>query len=433
MVIQARQCLVVKLCPNQNGTENCYKTSFVVDLKKMKGKITYTGEGDFSATLPYNNRNVELFSNIDEIPTFFLINFDIDEPWDVGAESKTPTPMPFRIETYNEEHDLLEDEHRITISGRTAFSALLDSRVIHPRLVYQYESVEDGYFPWILAGDLFSRNVNADKKQDIIDAVGINPIYYMQHTDARYVPHVSLTHQVVPHAQDPKFQIAYLGNNLLETIKGLVARGRTYIQGVVRLVDNEFHMDYIIKKFEDLRLGHTTETPLLYDYGAMPPRNYNKLLSIEENRDMTYAKIAHELGESSGNPATYEVYKRNAQAVAKSRGWNRKEMFYDGESLPLSDLSYDKQVLMLKMAAADELYADGNMLTDIEDIEYHYSPLKFYENCWPGCVFSSFGPSGKETDLLITGLVITSSETEGWVVTPELSRYKDIYEEENNG
>ena len=51
--------------------------------------------------------------------------------------------------------------------------------------------------------------------------------------------------------------------------------------------------------------------------------------------------------------------------------------------------------------------------------------MRYYQNCWPGCIYTSVGPNGETSSLLIESMVLTGSNVEGWIVTPELVHYTD--------
>lgn len=423
---------------SQNRMDNTHRSFFMTDIEKIKAKVGFLGDGDFSITMSFTNRFQNFFNKIDIEPTFVFINFKLDEPWEVNQMSGHMA-MPYRVETYNEAHDHTTDTHEITISGRTAFTAMMASRVIQPALIYTMDDDETGFYPWELACDIFSRNINGDNKQDLSGAIsGINEgdylTYKREHTDPRYIPNVHLLHEgfIFKENSDVLLQPAYHGDIVLDVLNKLFQRCRAYIDGKIHITEcGVISFVYTLKRLKDLRIKYgekMSTTPLIYDYNAMPPKNHEYLLSIQEEKDIVYVKTPDP--NEQDNHAVYTVSKGNIDDNDKYFGWNRREMFNDATSLPLLGLDETKFNKMMKLTAADNLYADENMKTDAENIEYYYTPLRYYINCWPGCIYTNYGTDEKETQQLITAFMLTGSKRDGWLVTPELSRYKDIYEGE---
>ena len=54
-------------------------------------------------------------------------------------------------------------------------------------------------------------------------------------------------------------------------------------------------------------------------------------------------------------------------------------------------------------------------------------PMDYYNNCWPGCKYTSIGPDDIQSTLVITALVLTGSKKEGWIITPELTHYVEPF------
>lgn len=438
MILYPRQIRCIQICQNGTdsghpGTVQPYKSYFIPKIEAVKCKQNRLGGGDFEITMPYNQRNVDLFSKIETTPTFILTNFFIENPWDTASNVIIPHPMPMVVETYNETHDVLERKHNIVISGRGVLDVVLGNKVVMPKTTYQRPGNGSEYVPtlsytsWEIAVDLFARNVNADKApRDVFSTQG-DPHPYLLSTDTpldeRYIPDISLTSDVEYIEGEARIERTYDGDSLTDAITSLVNFSNLCITGNVNIdAAGHLHFDYVIRRLTDLRLN--TTKPLVYDYGAMPPRNYNKLISTQELRQVAYVRMPPHDGYPAGD--TYTVTKGSAEDNASYLGWMRKEVFVDSSSLPAGDtLASDMFIRMLKMSAADELYKEGNMLIKVEDIEYLYSPMRYYQNCWPGCIYTSFGPDGEKSSLLIESMVLTGSNIEGWIITPELVHYTD--------
>jgi hypothetical protein len=444
MILYPRQIRCIQICQNGTdsdypGTVQPYKSFFIAKTDAVKCKQNRIGGGDFEITLPYNQRNVDLFSKIETIPTFILISFYTENPWKISSINSIPHPMPMVVETYGEAHDLLERKHTITISGRGVLDVVLSNKVVMPKTTYQNPSNIDNpydpelsYAPWDIAVDLFGRNVNGDKTptDKFIDIGSTMPSYLLSTDnplDVRFIPDISLTSDVEYKTGEPRIERSYDGDSLAEAITGLIAINNLCITGRITIDEiGHMHFDYIIQRLTDLRLSEDVTNPLVYDYGSMPPRSYQKLLSNQEERDVVYIKRPPLTGETVSD---YVTVTRGTEADNKKYfGWVMKETTFDGSSLPMGELNEAKYLAMLEMAAADELYKDGNTLVKVEDIEYLYSPMRYYQNCWPGCIYTSIGPDGEKTSLIIESLVLTGSDVEGWVITPELSHYVDPYE-----
>jgi len=426
MVFQPRQIKCIQI-RQEEGIAQPYNSFFVTKPLAVKCKQNRFGGGDFEITLPYNQRNVYLFSNIETIPTFIAMGFSLETAWDSEIVSTKPHPMPMAVETYLENHNREEEpeEHTITISGRGVLDVLLSNKVVMPRMIYEDE---DGFLPWDLLIDLFGRNVNGENTPDILDPVTVPPNSGSYLTplsnDNRFVSDVSLLHDIVEAGNDVRIERTYEGDDLLEVFTNYITAYSLYVTGQMKVdITGRLHFDYTIHRLNNLRSG--TATPLVYDYGAMPPKTYNKLLSIQELRQIAYVKIKNP---NSPELDTFEtVTKGNKTDNAKYKGWMCKELFLDGSSLPTEGLDPARYLSMLRFAAADELYKDGSILIKVEDIEYLFSPMDYYTNCWPGCIYTSVGPDGNTSDLVITSIVLTGSKQDGWVITPELSHYTNPY------
>ena len=124
----------------QNGTTGLaepYKSFFITNINDVKVTQNRFGGGSFEMNLQYNNRNAALFSKIETVPTFIATGFSLEHLWDSESPATTPHPMPMVVETYNEEHNLEDDTHIISISGRGVLDVLLSNKVVIPKLVYQ--------------------------------------------------------------------------------------------------------------------------------------------------------------------------------------------------------------------------------------------------------------------------------------------------------
>lgn len=432
MIFQPRQLRCIQI--RQNGTTGLalpYRSFFITEIISVRYKLTRFGGGDFELTVPYSDRNVELFSHIEDVPTFIALSFSLDESWDTQTAVNTPHPMPMVAETYNEEHNLEENLHVIHVSGRGALDVLLDNKVIIPKIIYQSSDTtleeDKGFYPWDIAVDLFGRLVNGDKTPDVLTPRPpdlLENVPYIGPSDPRYVSNVSLLHDIVPQEDDPRIEKTYDGDSLLETITNILTTNNLYISG--KMYVDAFgciHFDYMIHRLTDLTLG--TDQPLVYDYGAMPPKLYNKLLSIQESRVVAYIRVKPEVDQEEGD--IYTVTKGTQEDNAKYRGWKCKELYFDGSSLPFGDSTDANFIKMVQYVAADELYKEGNTLINVEDIEYLYTPLKYYVNCWPGCIYTSIGPTGIQSKMVIVSFVLTGSKQDGWLITPELAHYTDPY------
>lgn len=238
---------------------------------------------------------------------------------------------------------------------------------------------------------------------------------------------VSSGEKVFVEAQPPKeirIEKEFNNDNLLDVISSIVSTYNFYIWGKISIDSTgRLNMDYMIDNLEDRRAG--TAEQLVYDYGAMPPRNYDKLLSTQEERQIVYVKMPPKTGAEAGD--IYTVTRGSAEDNKKYKGWFCSELFYDASSVPADENVTDDYITMLKYIGADELYQEGNMLIKIEDVEYLFSPMRYYDNCWPGCIYTSIGEDGEYSDLIITALVLTGSEQDGWIITPELAHYTEPY------
>lgn len=432
MIFQPRQLRCIQI--RQNGTTGLalqYRSFFITEIVSVRYKLTRFGGGDFELIIPYNDRNVELFSHIDEIPTFIALSFFLDEAWDTQTAVNTPHPMPMQAESYNEEYNLEENLHVIHVSGRGALDVLLDNKVIVPKIIYQSSDVlleeDKGFYPWDIAVDLFGRLVNGDKTPDVLTPRQpdlLENVPYIGPSDVRYVSNVSLLHDIIPQEDDPRIEKTYDGESLFESITNIVTTNNLYISG--KMTVDAFgciRFDYMLQRLTDLTLG--TDHPLVYDYGAMPPKLYNRLLSIQESRVVAYIRTKPEGEQEEGD--IYTVTKGKQEDNIKYRGWKCKELYFDGSSLPFGDSTDANFIKMVQYVAADELYKEGNTLINVEDIEYLYTPLKYYVNCWPGCIYTSIGPTGIQSKMVIVSFVLTGSKQDGWLITPELAHYTDPY------
>lgn len=438
MIIYPKHIRCIQIRQNGTGTASPgsqpYRSFFIEKIEGVKCKQNRLGGGDFELTLPYNARNKELFSQLETVPTFIAMSFFLDGPWDTTTKSSIPHPMPMVVETYNEKHDILERKHTIVISGRGVLDVILSNKVVMPKITYRNPENANPYDeglafpPWDIAVDLFGRNVNGDlTPKDKFNTIG-DPNPYLLSTDPsldeRFIPDVSLLSDAEYRTGDHRVERAYDGDSLLDVITSLVNLSNMCITGQMNIDEKgHLHFDYTIRRLVDLRVN--TAMPLIYDYGAMPPRSYDKLLSTQELRQVVYVKMPPHNLETVG--AYQTVTKGTAEQNATYFGWVRKELYVDGSSLPINETATESYLNMLTMSAADALYADGAVLINIEDIEYFYTPMRYYQNGWPGCIYTSIGPDGESSSLLIESLVLTGSNTEGWVITPELSHYTDPY------
>lgn len=435
MIIQPHQIRCIQIRQNGSGLSLPYQSFFVTDAISIKSTQNRFGGGDFELVVPYNQRNVNLFSKIETIPTFVTVSFFLDTSWDTQTANSNPHPMPCMAESYNEEHDLDTKIRTIRVSGRGVLDVLLSNKVVIPKLIY--ESPEgtteenSGFYPWDIVVDVFGRNINGEKTPTILTPTTVPPdapsylIPDGENTDSRFVSNVSLLHNITPIEGDRKIEKTFDGESLTDIIKTHITADNLCITGQMT-VDalGCIHFDYMIQRLTDLTLG--TARPLVYDYGAMPPKTYNRLLSTQELRQVAYVKPPAE----EGDPGSVFTVTKGSQADnAKYKGWNRKEIFVDGSSVTFGDTVDAQYIKMLRYLAADELYAEGNVLIDVENVEFLFTPLRYYTNCWPGCIYTSIGPNGTESKMLIINFVLTGSKQDGWIITPELARYTDPYEE----
>lgn len=437
MLFQPRHIKCIQI--PQNGTTGLaepYKTFFVTDFNTVKCTQNKFGGGTFEIVLPYSERNVLLFSGIKTTPTFIALSFYLEGIWDSETQADAPHPMPMVVESYNEEHDLLNpikrEGHTITISGRGVLDVLLANKVAMPKLVYETPYVDEpdkGYYIWDILVDLFARNINGETLPEGW-AVTVTPeeaTYLLPESDdRRFVSNVSFIHNIEPITEgdlkDPKFERTFEGDNLLDLFTKNITAYNLYVRGRMNIdVDGKLHFDYELCRLTDLTVG--SSTPLVYDYYAMPPKTFNRLLSTQELKQIVYVKLPAE-NEGENNIATVT---RGPETNKKFSGWFCKEMFVDDSSLPFGESYSENYNLMLTYAAADELYGEGNMLIEVDDIEYLYTPMKYYRNCWPGCKYSSYGPDGMRNTMVITSFVLTGSTQDGWIITPELVHYTEPY------
>lgn len=426
MIIQPTHVLCVKIQQDDAGLALPYRSFFITETKTLKVKATTIG-GDFEIVLPYTPRNVSLFSTIETEPTFIVVSFLLNTMWDTEAYTEASHPMPMVVETYYEQQDFIDEEDRtITISGRGVLNVALSNKVIMPKTIYQYMYDDDtqGFYPWDIAVDLFGRNVNGEKTGDELPNVSTNPPNepYLLPPDPRFVSDISLLSDITPIETDPKLEREYDGEELESTINTLISSNNLYVSGKMSVDQNgRLHFDYTIRRLTDLRLG--TAAPLVYDFGAMPPKVYNKLISTQELRQVLYVRM----------PETAEnrietVTRGSAEDNQRYKGWFCKEAYLDASSLPIGEPGTEQYLKMLTLAASDELYKEDNMLVKVENVEYYFTPMDYYVNCWPGCIYTSIGPDGLLASLVITAFVLTGSTQDGWVITPELSHYIEPYQ-----
>lgn len=443
MLFQPRQIKCIQIPQNgTTGLAESYRSFFVVDFNSVKCTQNRFGGGTFEIVLPYTSRNVSLFSNIKTIPTFIAMSFYLEGIWDTETHTDAPHPMPMVVEVYHEEHDHLNpvkrDGHTITISGRGVIDVLLANKVIMPKLVYETPNVNEpdkGYYFWDILVDLFARNINGETLPTGW-SVTTNPsdqTYLLPESDdRRFVSNVSFIHNIEPILEDdaehgiykdPKFERAFEGDNLLDLFNKSITAYNLYVRGRINIdVSGNLHFDYELCRLTDLTVA--SSTPLVYDYYAMPPKTFNRLVSTQELKQIVYVKLPTEGNATEGSIATVT---RGPETNRNFSGWFCKEMFVDDSSLPFGesyDANYNK---VLAYAAADELYGEGNMLIQVDDIEYLYTPMKYYRNCWPGCKYSSYGPDGMRNTMIITSFVLTGSMQDGWIITPELIHYTEPY------
>lgn len=435
MIFQPRHIKCIQIPQNgTTGLAESYRSFFVTNVETVNCKPNHLGGGTFEIVLKYNNRNAKLFGEIETIPTLIAMGFSLSNPWDTESPLTTPHPMPMVVETYNETHDLETDTHTITISGRGLLEVLLSNKVIMPKLVYQSPELQEpaiGFYPWDILVDVFGRNVNGEKTPNKLDVTTI-PVVQKQYllpdeenTDVRFISNVSLVHDIVGIDADPMIECTFEYDSLLTVFTNIITANNLYVSGQMKAdTTGHLHFDYVLHRLADLTLG--TSAPLVYDYGALPPKTYNMLLSTQERRDVAYIKTPPlSEGEASS------IYTATRGGVSENniyKGWFCKETFFDATSIPFIDNVNDqKYMLMLKYVAADELYKEDNMPIKVDDAEYLFTPMDYYNNCWPGCKYTSIGPDDIQSTLVITALVLTGSKKEGWIITPELTHYVEPF------